>query len=152
MKRMLDPTKIVGEVKSVNGQKGEVELKASDIKATNSQTIQQNLERIDTRIDEFNGSPYKLIKVVSVPESTLKITDIVHLPEDYSFVEVHIIVSGYSAYDFILKLHLSVNSKIAVLYGWDIKNIKAGKSIELNLDATLSDLSNAMTNLIPEEV
>lgn len=42
-----------GAVDSVNGKVGTVVLKASDIDANNAQTIQQNLERIDTRIDDL---------------------------------------------------------------------------------------------------
>lgn len=43
-------------IKSINSKsivgEGNVDLTASDIKATNTQTIQQNLERIDERIDD----------------------------------------------------------------------------------------------------
>lgn len=44
-----------GAVKSVNEKTGDVVLKASDIKATNNQTIQANLENIDGRIDDLTS-------------------------------------------------------------------------------------------------
>lgn len=52
-----------GAVDSVNGQTGTVVLAADDINADNSQSIQTNLERIDSRIDTFvednlEGSDY----------------------------------------------------------------------------------------------
>lgn len=45
-----------GAVNSVNGKKGNVVLSASDIKATNSASIQSNLERIDEEINRVEGS------------------------------------------------------------------------------------------------
>lgn len=42
-------------VTSVNGKTGDVVLSASDIKATNQQTVQQNLERIDERCDDLDN-------------------------------------------------------------------------------------------------
>lgn len=63
MRRMYSKSQIVkiidehggggGAVDSVNGKTGTVVLKASDIDANNAQTIQNNLERLDTRIDDL---------------------------------------------------------------------------------------------------
>lgn len=65
-KRMWDKEEIIeiaeqhgggggGAVASVNGKTGAVVLSASDIKATNAQTIQANLERIDTEINRVES-------------------------------------------------------------------------------------------------
>lgn len=56
-----------GAVDSVNGKTGTVVLNAGDIKASNAQTIQQNLERIDERIDSLDS-------IAMIPESSTYIS------------------------------------------------------------------------------
>lgn len=53
-------------VTSVNLKTGDVVLSASDIKASNAQTIQQNLVRIDERIDDVDSA--KLDKVTTTAQ------------------------------------------------------------------------------------
>lgn len=58
-RRMWDKNELIniaeehsgGDVNSVNGETGDVVLTASDIKATNTQSVQANLERIDLEVE-----------------------------------------------------------------------------------------------------
>lgn len=55
---------LINTVKSVNGKIGDVVLKAEDINANNAQTIQDNLERIDGRIDDLPQMIFDIIRPV----------------------------------------------------------------------------------------
>lgn len=117
------------KVNSVNSKTGEVVLNAGDIKASNLQTIQQNLERIDERIDDIlpsntlpaenPNSPvtsYAIIqaltqldgaKVDKLPGKSLSSNDFTDLekeklesiPEQDGFIKYNSNLGGYASVD-----------------------------------------------------
>lgn len=60
-----------GNVTSVNGKTGTVVLNASDLLATNAQTIQQNLERIDGELERIEEETQKKSIIESESDTTI---------------------------------------------------------------------------------